>query len=206
MKKFTILALSMIVAGSLLSGCAEDGQDSGKEKESNTIEKSTEEKSEKEPETQAEEKNEAEVEVEAEAEDEKLKVYVPNEDATALVEVEVEQDEAGEKTREEIVIDQLKVADTGNEEYSKAIRDNIAVNSVEVEGDMAIVDISSENLAGSGVEESFLIDSVVMSLTSLDGINSVQFLVDGEKRDSLMGHFEIGFPLTANDVGNNISE
>lgn len=201
MKRLVALSIGLLILGTVLSGCSgSEEKGTGKAEESVAVDKS-EESSEAES---AEPGEEREAEGGQEEADDSIKVYVPNEDATALIEVLVEGNT--DKKPEELVIDKLKDQDTGNDDYKKAIREDIAVHSVTVEGDMAIVDLAGENLVGSGVEESFLIDSVVMSLTSLKGIERVQFLVDGEKRDSLMGHFEIGDPLTAEDVGNNIVE
>lgn len=201
MKRLAALAIGLLTLGVVLSGCSgSEEKGTGKAEESVVVDSSEESSEEKAESAEPEETKETE---DGQAEAEKpIKVYVPNQDATALVEVPVEEN--ADKNPEEIVIDKLKEQETGNQEYRKAIREDIVVHSVTVEGDMAIVDISSENLMGSGMEESFLIDSVVMSLTALDGIERVQFLVDGEKRDSLMGHIEIGYPLTAEDVGNNV--
>lgn len=45
------------------------------------------------------------------------------------------------------------------------------------------------------MQEYFTIEQIVASLFELDGIKSVQFLVNGEKVESLMGHIGVLEPF-----------
>ena len=48
---------------------------------------------------------------------------------------------------------------------------------------------------GGSLQESFTISQIVKSLTELSSVNRVQFLIDGKKEESLMGHFDISKPF-----------
>ncbi len=45
------------------------------------------------------------------------------------------------------------------------------------------------------MQENFTIGQIVNSLVELDNIEKVQFLIEGEKAESLMGHFDILEPF-----------
>lgn len=78
------------------------------------------------------------------------------------------------------------------------ISDKIIFNEVSVDGGTATVDLSGETLSGGSLEESYLISQIVDSLIdSFEEIKNVQFLVDGEHVESLMGHFDASAPFTS---------
>ena len=73
--------------------------------------------------------------------------------------------------------------------------------SVSVVDHVAYVNFSKEFRTkhwGGTTGESHTIYSVVNSLTELDGIDKVQFLLDGDNMDSLAGHMETSEPLEPN--------
>jgi len=77
------------------------------------------------------------------------------------------------------------------------ISDKIVFNDVSVDEGIATVDLAGDKLNGGSLEESYLISQIVESLiASFEEIDSVQFLVDGEKVESLMGHFDASAPFT----------
>lgn len=81
--------------------------------------------------------------------------------------------------------------------YSTVLTDQIKFNDVYLEGDTAFVDLSSEGLSGGSLEETFLISQIVDTLlNSFDEVKQVQFLVDGQKADTLMGHVGTADPFT----------
>lgn len=80
--------------------------------------------------------------------------------------------------------------------YSTVITDQIKFNEVYVEGDTAYVDLSSEGLNGGSLEETFLISQIVDTLiNTFKEIKQVQFLVDGEVAETLMGHVDAAQPF-----------
>lgn len=76
----------------------------------------------------------------------------------------------------------------------------INVLGVEVDEETAYVNFSSQELYGGSLEETLLIEQVVRTLTGLPDINQVQFLVDGEPSETLMGHYGVESPLTVDDL------
>jgi len=81
------------------------------------------------------------------------------------------------------------------EDAATELFSDITFVDVKVENKIAYVNISSENLHGGSLQEAFLIDQVVYTLTEFDEIDKVQFLVDGEIPESLMGHYSTDEPL-----------
>ncbi|SCY87032.1 GerMN domain-containing protein [Alkaliphilus peptidifermentans] len=123
-------------------------------------------------------------------------VITGNEELEKIIEVNREVT-IGEKPIEEVVMEELKKTTEGEELYTALA--NIKVLSVETAESTAYVNLSSENLFGGSLEESSILTQVVLSLTEIDGIDSVQFLVDGSKRETLMGHYLIEEPLNRDE-------
>jgi len=81
--------------------------------------------------------------------------------------------------------------------YETIITEQIKFNDVYVEGKTGYVDLGSEGLTGGSLSEIFLISQIVKTLMdSFQEIEEVQFLVDGEVVESLMGHFDASQPFT----------
>jgi len=76
----------------------------------------------------------------------------------------------------------------------------IKLIDVEVAEKTAYVNFSGDGMNGGSMEETFLISSVIMTLTELEDIDSVQFLVDGKKTETLMGHFYTMDPMSSDDL------
>ncbi len=71
------------------------------------------------------------------------------------------------------------------------------LNGVEVKDDTAFVDFASEGMHGGSLEETYTINQIVASILDLGTVSKVQFLLDGEIGDSLMGHYGIEEPFDA---------
>ena len=96
-----------------------------------------------------------------------------------------------------LVDNALRTVPEGVEGADTLINDKIVFTGVSVEEGIATVDLAGETLNGGSLEESYVISQIVESLiASFEEIDSVQFLVDGEKAESLMGHFDVSEPLT----------
>ncbi|MCR1898991.1 GerMN domain-containing protein [Irregularibacter muris] len=96
---------------------------------------------------------------------------------------------------EKVIIEALKAGPTSNL-GATMLKKDLQVISVEVADKTAYVNLSSQNLFGSSLQETGLIYQIVYSLTEQNGIEKVQFLVDGTKRESLFGHYDIQAPWT----------
>lgn len=90
-----------------------------------------------------------------------------------------------------------------NPELSKTIPDGTELISVVVKDGIAQVDFSNEfqaNHWGGSAGETITIYSVVNTLTKLDGIEEVQFLIEGEKIESLAGHLDLTMPVASDET------
>lgn len=86
-----------------------------------------------------------------------------------------------------------------NAKLTTALRKDLKIDDVRVEGKVAVVDFSDQNLFGGSLEETLILQQLVYTLTGRPGIEKVQFLVDGEQRETLMGHVTIIEPLVRKD-------
>ncbi len=72
------------------------------------------------------------------------------------------------------------------------------IHDVRQEGDLVIVDFSSETMSGftgGTLGESLLLQSLIWTMTSLEGIERVQVLVDGHIEEAAFGHADTAKPL-----------
>ncbi|MDX9917699.1 MAG: GerMN domain-containing protein [Gudongella sp.] len=101
----------------------------------------------------------------------------------------------GDVCLEEAVVRALMAGPEDTELMSTGFTETIKLNSVEVFDGTAYVDFASDGLHGGSMQESYIISQVVMSLTNLDSVDSVMFLVDGQEAETLMGHISIEEPM-----------
>lgn len=80
------------------------------------------------------------------------------------------------------------------------IRKDLKINSVKLDKGIAYVDFSSQHLYGGSLEEIMLVQGIVRTLTGMQGIQKVQFLIDGQTRETLMGHISIADPIGKEDL------
>lgn len=105
----------------------------------------------------------------------------------------------GEKSLESIVLSELqKKPDDPN---MSTVLENIKILSVDTAENIAYVNLSGEKLSGGSLQEDLVLHQIVYSLTELKDIEAVQILVDGSKRETLMGHFLIEEPLKRQELG-----
>lgn len=74
--------------------------------------------------------------------------------------------------------------------------------SVKITDSTAYVNFSQELISkhwGGSAGETMTIYSVVSSLTELKEIKQVQFMVEGKKQDSLLGHWDTSSPIARNN-------
>lgn len=95
------------------------------------------------------------------------------------------------------------LSDTHGEDDAYTMTSDVIFNSATVENNTAYVDIKSEGsrLDGSALEEMLFLEQVVSALTdSFSEITQVQFTVDGQIKETLMGYMHTSSPLTKYDV------
>lgn len=79
----------------------------------------------------------------------------------------------------------------GQDQYYTMMQDKYVCTNVTVEDGMAYVDFSSEGLEGGATTEMVLIDQIVYTLAnSFEEITAIQFTIDGQKTETLMGHMD----------------
>ncbi|MDR5660088.1 GerMN domain-containing protein [Serpentinicella sp. ANB-PHB4] len=124
-------------------------------------------------------------------------VYTGDADLDPIVPVEREV-ALGSKTVEEVVITELQ-KEPGDEDLTTAL-EVITLLSVETEDNIAYVNISGDQLGGGSMQEGMILSQIVWTLTEIEDIDAVQILVDGSKRESLMGHITIDEPLSREEI------
>jgi len=96
----------------------------------------------------------------------------------------------------QVVIELIKGPDS-SDLYS-TIHEGTRVNEVYIADDIVYVDLSEEvfkNHTGGSSGELMTVYSIVNSLTEISPIKGVQILVEGNERNSLVGHVDISMPL-----------
>lgn len=101
-------------------------------------------------------------------------------------------------TTEEVYMDALELLRNSPEKgYDTMLGEQIKLNRVYAEGDTAFVDLAADGLAGGSLEELYLVSQIVDTLiNSFEEIKQVQFLVDGQVPETLMGHVGTEEPFT----------
>lgn len=116
--------------------------------------------------------------------DEKLEKVLPEKRTITLNDVPLE----------EAVVREL-LAGTKQEELQSGIPESVRLLDVKVAEGTAYVNFAQEGLAGGSLQESLTIAQITRSLRGLEGIKNVQFLIDGKKAESLMGHIDTTNPF-----------
>ena len=96
----------------------------------------------------------------------------------------------------QVVVELIK-GPTSSDLYS-TIPEGVRVNEVYIADDIVYVDLSEEvfkNHSGGSSGELMTVYSIVNSLTEISPIKGVQILVEGNERNSLVGHVDISMPL-----------
>lgn len=91
---------------------------------------------------------------------------------------------------EQIILEELQNGPKSDKAVTM-FRKDLQIISVEEADSIAYVNLSSQSLHGGSLEELGILLQVGYSLTELDNIDKVQFLVDGTKKETLLGHYAI---------------
>ena len=121
-------------------------------------------------------------------------------DKQAMLVPETRSVELNGRSREQAVVEEL-VEGSENKDTIRVIPKNTGIISVNTEDGICTVDLSGEfmSVSGSGsASDTAAVYSVVNSLTELDGIEKVQFLIEGEKTE-LFGDFLFDEPFERNE-------
>ncbi|MEW6032048.1 MAG: GerMN domain-containing protein [Bacillota bacterium] len=108
---------------------------------------------------------------------------------------------AGGESYAALVIREL-LAGPRLEGHGRTIPDGVRLLSLEITEGVAYVNFSREirtNHWGGSTGEMFTIMSIVNSLTEDPSITAVQFLIEGQRVESLVGHADLTVPIERNE-------
>ena len=100
----------------------------------------------------------------------------------------------GDISLEEAVVREL-MKGAENTELTTEIPSSAKLINVEISDGTAFVNFAQEGMYGGSLQESFTISQIVNSLIKLESVKRVQFLIDGKKAETLMGHIYIMEPI-----------
>ncbi|RCX16917.1 sporulation and spore germination protein [Anaerobacterium chartisolvens] len=112
-------------------------------------------------------------------------LYFGSENADALVPEEREILVKGGETEEKVLFEELQKGPSGRG-LPSPIPEGTRLLSASTEGDTCTIDLSREfidNHPGGSAGELMTIYSIVNTMTQLDNVKKVRFLIEGEKRD-----------------------
>lgn len=110
-----------------------------------------------------------------------------------MVEEKREIDYGDVSLEEAIVKELMKGPET--EGLTTSIPDTVKLLGVEISNGTVFVNFAQDGLFGGSLQEGLTIGQIVNSLLELDSVGQVQFLVDGEKVETLMGHYSTMEPF-----------
>ncbi len=133
---------------------------------------------------------------------ETVKLYFSNKDATGLAVEEREIEVNPNQPLEKYVMEQL-IAGPQTPDLYATIPAETKIRDIKTVDGICYVDLSNEFVSkhnGGSTGEILTVYSIVNSLTELDYINRVQFLIEGKKVEEFKGHLDFSKPFEAMDV------
>ncbi|AFM42838.1 sporulation/spore germination protein [Desulfosporosinus acidiphilus SJ4] len=128
----------------------------------------------------------------------KLTLYFPNNDGSALVPVE----RTVQISNQEVINTMLKELSSPPSGLESPLPKGTILRSADVKNGIATLNFSKEfkqNFSGGSDAEMMTIYGIVDTLTSLSNVQSVQFLLEGQKQDVILGGLDTSGPLTRNN-------
>ena len=217
MKKLKLTAITGICLGLLLvaTGCAKDSaqaEDANNQVEVVENQKTSEDlnkeaaenKANEAEEKEAKDKEDKDKDKDKKGEEKSYEVTLTYPSSDYIVNGDEENKKVTEQatikaSKDDIVTKVLKqLAQSPKAEGAESVGlDKYDFSKSKLDGTTAVVDLAGD-LNGGSLEEDVLARSIVNSLLSVDGIKAVEFTINGEKAESLMGHVDISEPFTKN--------
>lgn len=129
-----------------------------------------------------------------ETKSETIKSYYTDPDVMELVEGSVDISYKDEQGKYEAAYQTLQKSDHPDR---IPLWENIEMNSLKFEDGNITIDLhipDTANLGSGG--EAFAIDAIKKTFFQFDEVKSLQLLVDGQQKESLMGHVDLEYPMT----------
>lgn len=130
----------------------------------------------------------------------RVKLYFSDPGANGLTAEEREIKCTDDQPLEQLIVNEL-VKGPSYTNLSAVLSSDTQVISAQTKDGICFVNLKANFLdrnSGSDAKENIAVYSIVNSLTELDGVNAVQFLIDGQKV-STFGQFGFGEPFVRND-------
>ncbi|WP_088187784.1 GerMN domain-containing protein [Desulfosporosinus sp. FKA] len=127
----------------------------------------------------------------------KLTLYFPNADGSALVPAQ----RTVEVSNQEVIKAMFKELSSPPSGSETPLPKGTILRSAVVQNGIATLNLSSQfrkNFGGGSDAELMTIYSIVDSITNLPGVQSVQFLLEGQKQDAILGGLDTSVPLKSN--------
>lgn len=198
MKKFISMFLLVVMLISL-SACGSPANEESEEPTPASVDETIEDDADKDIEEDKDLEEDEDTEIAEEEKD--VNIYYTSEEYIMTGNEDLEKLESekravtyGPITLEEAVVREL-LKDPENEKLINSIPADVKLIEVKVENDIAYVDFAKDGMEGGSLEEILTIDQIVTSLLDLGTVSKVQFLLDGEVPESLMGHITTTEPF-----------
>lgn len=130
----------------------------------------------------------------------KVKLYFADSAANGLACEEREINCSDDQPLEQLIVSEL-IKGPSYTNLAAVLTADTQVISVQTKDGICFVNLKANFLdrnSGSGAKESFAVYSIVNSLTEIDAVNAVQFLIEGKKVNEF-GQFGFGEPFVRND-------
>ncbi len=185
MKKFSKILILFMIALTMVSGCGpkDDGNTPGQSPTPQATATAT-------PGTS-----------QAESEKFTADLYFSNTDATQMLVEKREftsNSKLNPKEKAKLAVEGLIKGSEHSDEMTTSIPKTAKVLSVEIENKTAVVDLSkefvSDNVGGSA-GETMAIAPIVLTLTSMEGIEEVMFKIEGKVQPDFKGHYTLDNPF-----------
>ncbi|MHB8125612.1 MAG: GerMN domain-containing protein [Desulfitobacteriaceae bacterium] len=124
-------------------------------------------------------------------------LYFPNQDASWLVPIERNVS----VPEQEVIKTIFRELDSPPPDFAKPLPKGTCLLGATVKDSIATLDLSKEfqkNFSGGTSAEQMVLFSIVNSLTTLSNVQSVQFLLEGQQQDAILGHIDTSVPIKRN--------
>lgn len=129
----------------------------------------------------------------------KLTLYFPNAEGTGVIAT----DRSVIVKNQETIKAMFKELETPPTGFEKPLPKGTILLGATISADgVATIDLSPEfqkNFGGGSTGEQMTMYSIVNTLTTLENVKSVQFLLDGKKQDGILGNIDTSKPLKRNE-------
>lgn len=129
-------------------------------------------------------------------------LYFSNEEATGLDVEERKIEVNPNEPLEKYIVEQLIKGPSEGTKLYATIPSETKIRDIKTVEGICYVDLSAEFVSkhsGGSTGETLTIYSIVNSLTELDTVKKVQFLIEGEKQEAFKGHIDFSKPFEYKD-------